>query len=182
MPFLERIGDRDKVPHVLAAFPNGTGRPLIELHEALLRGESPFTAGQRELIAAFVSAVNACSYCAGAHGAAAAEFGIPEETIDALIDDIERAPVEPVMRPVLKMARKLTLTPSRMIQADIDAVLDAGWGERGVYDAIQVTALYNLMNRLVDGLGLSVIPEDFAMEGGMLKKGYTAILDNFDIR
>lgn len=182
MPFLESIDERDKVPHVLAQFDNGTGRPLIDLHQALLRGDSPFTAGEREQLAAFVSAVNACAYCEGAHGAAAAALGVDPGTINALIDDIETAPVNDALKPVMHLARKLTLTPSKVIQTDIRAVLDAGWGERGVYDAIQVIALYNFMNRLIDGLGLSVLPEDFSHEGKMLAQGYTPILDQFGIR
>jgi hypothetical protein len=43
MPFLPSIADEDKVPHVLAKFNTGTGRPLIEFHEQLLRGDSPLT-------------------------------------------------------------------------------------------------------------------------------------------
>ena len=48
MPFLSSIKDDDKVPHVLAKFNTGTGRPLLEFHEALLRGDSPFTVQERE--------------------------------------------------------------------------------------------------------------------------------------
>jgi len=35
--------------------------------QRLMRGPSPLTPGQRELIAAFVSGVNSCRYCHGAH-------------------------------------------------------------------------------------------------------------------
>ena len=47
MPFLSNINDDDKVPHVLAKFNTGTGRPLLEFHEVLLRGDSPFTVQER---------------------------------------------------------------------------------------------------------------------------------------
>ena len=40
-----------------------TGRPLSELAEVLLRGPSTLTRGERELIAAYVSALNDCRYC-----------------------------------------------------------------------------------------------------------------------
>jgi len=49
-----------------------TGRPLSELAEVLLRGPSTLTRGERELIAAYVSALNDCRYCAASHSACAA--------------------------------------------------------------------------------------------------------------
>src|ERR1700750_3516909 len=49
-----------------------TGRPLSELAEVLLRGPSPLTRGEGELIAAYVSALNDCRYCSASHSACAA--------------------------------------------------------------------------------------------------------------
>lgn len=182
MPFLPSIRLDDKVPHVLAKFNTGTGRPLIEYHEALLRGESPFTVAEREMMAAYVSGVNACQYCHGAHTAVAREFGVPEQLLSALLRDVDTAGVDPRMIPVLKYIRKLMLTPTQMTQADADAVFAAGWSERALYDAVQVCCLYNFMNRFVEGLGLTPIPDQFAMEGRMIKDGsYKGMLDAFGI-
>ena len=60
-----------------------TGRPLSELAEVLLRGPSTLTRGERELIAAHVSALNDCRYCASSHSAcAAAQFqGCPSKVV-----------------------------------------------------------------------------------------------------
>jgi alkylhydroperoxidase family enzyme len=49
-----------------------TGRPLSELAEVLLRGPGTLTRGERELIAAYVSALNDCRYCSASHSACAA--------------------------------------------------------------------------------------------------------------
>ena len=49
-----------------------TARPLSELTEVLLRGPSTLTRGERELIAAYVSALNDCQYCSSSHSACAA--------------------------------------------------------------------------------------------------------------
>jgi hypothetical protein len=46
---------------IFQAFPE-VARPLLEYHEVLLRGESPFSEAERELIAAYVSALNNCNY------------------------------------------------------------------------------------------------------------------------
>ena len=182
MPFLPSVNVEDKVPHVLAKFNTGTGRPLIEYHEALLRGESPFTVPERELMAAYVSGVNACEYCHGAHTAAAKQFGVAEQLISDLLTNLTTAAIEPRMVPVLNYIRKLTLTPTRMTQADADAVYGAGWSERALYDAIQICCLYNFMNRFVEGIGLTPIPEQFDMEGRLIKEGsYKGMLDAFGI-
>ena len=49
-----------------------TAGPLSELTEVLLRGPSTLTRGERELIAAYVSALNDCRYCSSSHSACAA--------------------------------------------------------------------------------------------------------------
>jgi len=41
-----------------------------------------------------------------------------------------------------------------MTEADAAPVYAAGWDERALYDAIVVCALFNFMNRLVDGCGI----------------------------
>jgi uncharacterized peroxidase-related enzyme len=182
MPFLPSVNTDDKVPHVLAKFNTGTGRPLVEYHEALLRGDSPFTVAQREMMAAYVSGVNACRYCHGAHTAAAKQFGVPEQTIGALLTDPATADIDPKLLPVLHYLRKLTLSPTAMTQADADAVYAAGWSERALYDAIQICCLYNFMNRFVEGIGLTPIPEQFDMEGKLIQEGsYKGMLEAFGI-
>jgi alkylhydroperoxidase family enzyme len=59
------------------------------------------------------------------------------------------------MKPVLRYVGKLTLTPSRMTHADAAPIFAAGWEEQALHDAVSVCALFNLMNRLVDGLGVT---------------------------
>lgn len=183
MPFLPSVSREDKVPHVLAKFNTGTGRPLIDYHEALLRGDSPFTVPEREFMAAYVSGVNACQYCHGARTAAAKQFGVPEQLIADALRDPTRADIKPALVPVLNFMKKLTLTPTRMTQADADAVYAAGWSERALYDAVQICCLYNFMNRFVEGIGLTLVPEQFDMEGKMIKDGsYKGMLAAFGIR
>lgn len=183
MPFLPSIGPEDKVPHVLAKFLNGTQMPLLEFHQALLRGDSDFSVKERELMAAFVSGVNSCQYCYGAHAAVAKLYGIPEQLMTELIQDPDNADVDEKMRPVLKYLRKLTLTPTHMTREDAQAVLEAGWSEQAFYDAVNVCCLYNFMNRFVEGLGLTPIPEQFDFEGKMIVEGgYSGMAGEFGIK
>jgi uncharacterized peroxidase-related enzyme len=139
-------------------FPRGTG-PLIAFHDAVLRNEdSPLSIAEREIIAALVSGLNACAFCYGAHKTMAMAFGLPEETITALVDNIDSAPIEEKLKPLLRYVRKLTLTPSKMVQSDSDAVFAAGWPEEALHDAVLVCALFNFMNRVLDGAGITPKP------------------------
>lgn len=138
---------------LFAKFPN-TVRPLCEYHDRLLRDWSPLTVGQRELIAAYVSGLNACTYCFGAHSLAARAFGIDEGVFEAMMENLETAPVDARLKPILAYVRKLTLKPSSVSGTDAAAVYEAGWEERALFDAISVCALYNFMNRIVEGSGM----------------------------
>ena len=42
-----------------------------------------------------------------------------------------------------------------MTEDDANAVYNAGWSETALFDAIQVCAVFNLVNRLVEGTGIS---------------------------
>jgi AhpD family alkylhydroperoxidase len=66
--------------------------PLIDYHQVLLRGPSPLSVAERELIAAYVSGLNACGHCHGVQAATAHAFGIPETTLAALLADVGSAP------------------------------------------------------------------------------------------
>jgi AhpD family alkylhydroperoxidase len=48
--------------------------PLLELHDVILREDSPLTVAERELIAAFVSGINGCQFCYGSHRAIAEAY------------------------------------------------------------------------------------------------------------
>ena len=67
--------------------------------------------------------------------------------------------VEARLLPILAYVRKLTLTPSRMVDADAAAVFDAGWSEEALFHAISVCALFSFMNRIVRGSGFRPMTE-----------------------
>ncbi len=154
MPLFPSLGDNPHLADVAKSWPKGIG-PLLAYHDAILRGESELSIAERELIAAYVSGLNACQFCFGAHKIYAKVFGVEEGLIDALIADPATAPVEDKLRPVLAYVKKLTTLPSRLVEADAQAVYRAGWSEAGLYDAVQVCALFNFMNRIIEGTGVS---------------------------
>lgn len=138
---------------VFKRFPRGV-RPLLELHDTLLRDDAELTVGQRELIAAYVSALNGCDFCFGAHALMARAFGIDPEILTSLVGDLEAAPIDTAMKPLLAYVRQLTLAPAKMTQDTVTAAVDAGWSEDAIFEAASVCALYNYMNRIVEAAGI----------------------------
>jgi uncharacterized peroxidase-related enzyme len=161
MPFFPSMPEDATTKHVFTAHPEIYSH-WVRVSEAILRDPSPLTPAQRELIGAYVSSLNACQYCYGGHRAAAELFGIAPQTIDGLIQDLATAPIDSKLRPILAFVKKLTLTSTRMTQADADAVFAAGWDEAALHSAIAVCCLFNFMNRLVDGHGIEADRASFA--------------------
>ncbi|MEQ8354429.1 MAG: peroxidase-related enzyme [Kiloniellaceae bacterium] len=153
MPQLSSLRQGASLLDLFKAFPDSS-KPLIHLNEVLLRGPSPFTKAERELIATFVSHLNRCGYCQGVHAATAERLGIGRNTLEDLAEGVAGATIPERMKPVLSYAEKLTDRPDSLVKADADAILEAGWDETAIYHTVAVTALFNFMNRLVEGLGI----------------------------
>lgn len=130
------------------------GLPIAQYHESLLRGLSPFSVAERELMAAYVSALNACDFCSGEHEAVAMRFGVAAGTLTALVEDIATAPINEKLRPVFRFLHKLTLQPARMVPAVAEAVYAAGWDDPALYHLASLCALFSFDNRLIQGLGI----------------------------
>ena len=68
----------------------------------------------------------------------------------------------------------MTLSPAKITAADTDAVFAAGWNDRALHDAVAISALLNLMNRLVTGLGVEASDAYIKMVAKRLvQNGYT---------
>ena len=150
---LNSLPENPHLADVFKVYPKGV-RPLLEFHDAILRGESALTIGERELIAAFVSGLNNCNFCFNAHQKLAVDFGIESSLLESLLDDIDNSNIEDTFKPILRYVKKLTLTPTKLIQEDIDSILAAGHQGDIIYDAVIICGLFNLMNRIVEGMGV----------------------------
>ena len=98
------------------------------------------------------------SIAAGIHTATAERLGVPRGAVQKLLEGANTADIPEKMRPVLSYVRKLTDAPDGVTDADVHAVFAAGWDETALYHAAAVTALFNFMNRLVEGLGIRLDP------------------------
>ena len=153
MTYFPSVDNEGGLAEVFRRFPRGVDA-LMVFHDELLRGESDLTVAQRELIAAYVSALNDCGFCFQAHRVYSALYGIDVELFDGLVEDVDTSDLDEKLKPLFRYVRKLTLNPARVVQEDVDQVLDAGWSEEALHDAVLVVGLFNLMNRILFGHGV----------------------------
>src|ERR1019366_9116346 len=108
MTFFKSLPDDAGPPSVFAKYPQIYG-PWSKLSQALMNGPSPLSQGERELILAYASGVAGCKFVYGAHSEVAYAWGIKNGVIDRLLEDLDTAPVEAHLKPLLAFVRKLTL-------------------------------------------------------------------------
>jgi uncharacterized peroxidase-related enzyme len=151
----------EQVPGLIAIaqqYPDTAG-PLFTLAEAVLRGPSPLTAGERELIAAHVSERNQCVFCRESHRATA-RFLLPDPGLIDRLDgpDGTRAAGER-MAALLAIADAVADGGTCVTTDLMDRARRAGADERTLHDTVLVAAMMCMYNRYVDGLG-AWAPED----------------------
>jgi uncharacterized peroxidase-related enzyme len=88
-----------------------------------------------------------------------------ETLVSQLKADYTQTALSPVDRAILDYAVKLTHTPARVTQADVQALREAGLTDRAILDVAQVTAYFNFVNRLADGLGVRLEDETSSAAG-----------------
>jgi len=153
--------------------PDFYGAPMKEFTHQAMRGPSAWSVGDRELMAAFVSQMNACAFCIGAHTATAARAYQDEAKVSAVLSNLENAPIGEQMRATLRLLGKLTREHA-VTADDMRAVLAAGVSREQIEDALAVSFAFNTTDRLADAFGFFV-PGPKAFEAGakfLLRRGY----------
>jgi uncharacterized peroxidase-related enzyme len=179
MAFVESVPEADEsVVAIFRRYPEHASLIMGLAANVMQSGDCAFTPEERELIGAYTSGTNDCTYCYDTHKATAEAFGVDENLLESMLDDLENSAVDEKLKPVLRYARKLTESPSRMVQADVDAILDVGWGEDEFHYTVMICGLFNLMNRIIDGYGVKNTAEGRLMNGRRLADtGYPVVTD-----
>lgn len=159
MPFIELRDDLFGITSLLD-FRKETAAPLCDLTQILLRGPSSLTEAERELIAAYVSALNDCTFCSSAHAGITCHLpGGMETGILPMIRDMNALHISDKMKSLLQVAAKVQQGGFRVHQQDIDDAKSYGASDTEIHDTVLITALFCLYNRYVDGLNTRT-PDD----------------------
>lgn len=123
-----------------------------------------------ESIGVYVSYVNGCDYCFEHHYAGMQRLlGDSERAARlrrALVSEVLEDGFDAMHAAGLRYAAKLTRTPADMAEADVSALLAAGFSDGQVLEINQVTAYFSYANRTVLGLGVDVIGDALGLSPG----------------
>src|SRR6185295_7477404 len=100
--------DGEAIPEILHLFrfKRHATDHLVRFTEEVMRGPSPLSPGLRELIGAFFSSRNQCSFCSCAH-APVAERLLGRELVDEVLRDFETSRLDAAHKELFRYVTKL---------------------------------------------------------------------------
>lgn len=143
----ERLG---MVPNVLKAYAFDIDKlnTFTAMYNDLMLADSGLSKLEREMIAVVVSSLNRCWYCQVAHGAAVRELSGDPALGEAMVMNWRAVALDARQTAMLAFAEKLTTDSARVVEADRQALRDAGFSERDIWDIGAVTGFFNMTNRV----------------------------------
>lgn len=149
----EKLG---MVPNVLAAytFDQDKMRNFSNFYNELMLGKSGLSKLEREMIAVVVSSINHCFYCLVAHGQSVRQLSGDPALGELLVMNYRAATLDARQRAMLDFAAKLTESPDKIDEPDRQALRDAGFNERDIFDIASTAGFFNMTNRVAAGVGM----------------------------
>jgi AhpD family alkylhydroperoxidase len=153
--------------------PDFYGAHMRQFTQEAMRGRSTWSVGDRELMAAYVSKVNDCPFCVGAHTATATRACQDGERVAAVLADLDSAPIEEGLRATLRMLGRLT-SDGTLSADEVRGVLAAGVSQQQIEDALAVGFAFNTTDRLANAFAFEVLSQEGFEAGAkyLLKRGY----------
>jgi uncharacterized peroxidase-related enzyme len=159
---------------------------MTALADVLLYAPNSLSRGERELIAAYVSALNGCAFCHNSHAAVAScHLGDEGELVASVVADADQAPVSPKMKALLAVAARVQRSGRDVRESDMARARAEGATDVEIHDTVLIAASFCMFNRYVDGLG-ALTPTDPAgyhdRARYVAEHGYSAILPQLRAR
>jgi len=152
-------GTVDNVMRVHSHRPN-TMRGHVALYRAALHDESNcIPQWLQETISSYVSILNQCDYSLANHWSNARHLIGDNARADAIESALNRDKPEAVFDgrelALMRYAKKLTVSPAEMQEADVQELKAAGLDDGEILEANQIIGYFNYVNRLLNGLGVT---------------------------
>jgi uncharacterized peroxidase-related enzyme len=158
----ELIFKRGKVANVMKA--HSLNPASLEMHlrlyELTMLGESGLSRAERETVAVVISTINKCDYCIVHHADALNHYWRDKERLIKLVNDFQSAELPERAVEMCQYAVRLTLTPDKISQNDIEKLRKHLLSDKDILDLNLVVGYLNFAHRVILGLGVKFSPEE----------------------
>ena len=153
------------VPNVIRAYLFDIAKldAFTAMYNDLMLAPSGLSKMEREMIAVVVSSLNRCLYCQVAHGAALRQLAGDPGWAETVIFNWRAARLDARQHAMLTFVEKVTLDSHRIAESDRQALRDAGFTDRDIFDIASVAGFFAMSNRLASATGMQPNPEYHAM-------------------
>ena len=149
----EKLG---MVPNVLRAYAFAPEklRAFSALYNDTMLAPSGLSKLEREMIAVAVSSINKCFYCLVAHGAAVRQLSGDPMLGEQIAMNWRAARLDARQTAMLEFACKMTEASHRIVEADRQALRDAGFDDRDIWDIAATASFFNMSNRMASAIDM----------------------------
>ena len=143
----EKLG---MIPNVLQAYAFDIDKlnAFTGMYNDIMLAASGLSKLEREMIAVVVSAVNKCFYCLTAPGAAVRELSGNPILGEMLVMNWRAADLDARQTAMLEFAELITISSAKVTERDRQALRDAGFTDRDIWDIASVAGFFNMTNRI----------------------------------
>src|SRR6056297_3863495 len=144
------------VPNVLRAYAFDIEKlnAFTAMYNDLMLADSGLSKLEREMIAVAVSSIYRCWYCQVAHGAAVRALSGTPELGEAMVMNWRMANLDSRQTAMLTFAAKVTKASAETTESDRQALRDAGFSARDIWDIANVVGFFNMTNRVASATGM----------------------------
>lgn len=152
--FRDQTGRHD-IPGILKCFGTNPAfaHQMVDISSSLLFCDGALTRRQKELIATYISHLNACPYCFDSHGFFLVVQGASRQIVDDVAaNNLTRLPE--AERELLLYLGKVERESFKTTADDVQRLRDLGWLEEQLAEAVLVSTTMGLCNRVANAFGL----------------------------
>jgi uncharacterized peroxidase-related enzyme len=155
--FRETMGRQD-VPGILKCFGSNpaAARLMVDMGASILFIDGYLTRRQKEMIATYISTLNACPYCLDSHAYFLTVQGATIETMKAIAAGrLDEAKISPPERELLRFTGRINSESFKIAADEVQRLRDLHWREEQIAEAVHVAAMMGLCNRVANAFGLA---------------------------
>jgi uncharacterized peroxidase-related enzyme len=147
---------RPDVPGILKCFCSSPQllTQVMAISSVLLFSEGALGRRRKEMIASYVSTLNACPYCADSHGFFLCVHGGATAVDSILQGNLDSAPIDTSEKMLLTFVAKINSASDKIDAGDVQALRSVGWTNEQIAEAVHLAAAFAFFNRVANAFGL----------------------------